>query len=64
MGERPLEAQSAGLERVGQVDGGNSVKIVDNLLPTNVLNRLGFPSNHDKYCTKRAPDLEVRLMPS
>ena len=29
------------------VEGGKSFKMVDSLFPTNVLNRLGFPSSHE-----------------
>ena len=44
-----LEAQSAGLSRVGtclQASGGMALRMVAILFPTNVLYRLGFPSNH------------------
>ena len=49
LGERPQEAQSAGLSSVGtwgHVDGGKFVRMVDNLLPTKVLKRFELPSNH------------------
>ena len=51
LGNKPREAQSARLSRVGtwcQVDGGNSVRMVDSLLPTKILNLLGLLSSQDK----------------